>query len=99
MLRTSSGHFTVVAMVALLSALQGTVRAGTPLGSAFSYQGQLKQGGVAFTGTADLTFELYDAATDGTQIGTTQTAANVNVVNGLFTVNLDFGAGSRSGVP
>ncbi|MCX5691249.1 MAG: hypothetical protein NTV94_15925, partial [Planctomycetota bacterium] len=44
------------------------------------------------TGQFDLRFRLYDAASTGTQIGTTLCAPNVSVVNGKFTVALDFGA-------
>ena len=67
-----------------------------PLGTAFTYQGQLKQDGNPVNGTCDFQFSLWDAADDGTQIGS-QTKTNVNVVNGLFTVQLDFGAGAFTG--
>ena len=67
-----------------------------PLGTAFTYQGQLKQGGNPVNGTCDFQFSLWDAADDGTQIGS-QTKTNVNVVNGLFTVQLDFGASAFTG--
>src|SRR5438552_10226529 len=50
-----------------------------PQGSAFSFQGQLKQAGAAVSGSVDMAFSLWDAAgsgsppTGGTQIAVTVT--------------------------
>jgi hypothetical protein len=66
----------------------GTGRSASPLanaGTAFTYQGQLKSGGVAVNGTCDLQFGLWDALTLGAQVGVTQTQSAVTVTNGLFT--------------
>lgn len=63
-----------------------------PVGNAFTYQGELKSGGSLVNGTADMQFRLFDAAADGAQIGATLTATNVQVVDGKFVVQLDFGA-------
>ncbi len=68
-----------------------------PLGTAFTYQGQLKSSGAAYTGTCDMQFSLFDALAAGTQIGTTQTLTAVTVTSGLFTVELDFGANVFTG--
>ncbi len=65
--------------------------AASPLGSGFTYQGQLRRGGSPANATCDFQFSLWDAVTAGVQQGSTQTKAGVNVVNGLFTVVLDFG--------
>jgi hypothetical protein len=62
------------------------------LGTAFTYQGQLESGGSLISGNCDFQFALYNAASGRTQIGTTQTASNVAVTNGLFTVAIDFGS-------
>jgi len=62
-----------------------------PLGTAFTYQGQLQDGGVPANGDYDFQFSLYNAAAGGTQIGTTLTKHAVSVSGGLFTVQLDFG--------
>ena len=68
------------------------------LGTAFTYQGQLKQNGNPVNGPCDCEFSLWDAASGGAQIGSTQTQTNVSVVNGLFTIsNLDFGSGAFNG--
>ena len=67
-----------------------------PLGTGFTYQGQLKNAGGPVNGTCDLQFSLWDAAgsgsppTGGTQIGITQSLV-ATVTNGLFTVVLNAG--------
>jgi trimeric autotransporter adhesin len=69
------------------------------LGTAFTYQGHLRQSGTAVSGACDFQFGLYDAVSGGAQIGTTQTKSNVAVSGGLFTVaDLDFGAGAFNGL-
>lgn len=61
--------------------------------SAFSYQGRFTDAAVAqpTNGTYSMTFRLYDAVSGGSQIGSPITTS-VTVVNGVFTVQLDFGA-------
>src|SRR5205085_410688 len=67
----------------------------TPLGTGFTYQGQLKQNSAPMNGTVNLRFSLWDAAgsgsppTGGNQIGGTQQITNVSITNGLFTLTLD----------
>jgi hypothetical protein len=70
----------------------GPVVAAAPLGSGFTYQGKLLRGGNPANATCDFQFGLWDAATAGAQLGSTQTITGVVVVNGLFTVVLDFGS-------
>jgi len=91
------------ALVALLLLALGASlgRAAAPvvpaadLGTAFSYQGSLMDGGSPATGSYDLTFGLVDAATSTTLA--TLTKENVPVAGGLFTVQLDFGADAFTG--
>lgn len=81
---------TLVSLIALLGLLGGIATAD-PMGTAFTYQGRLDDGGKPANGIYDLRFGLYDAATLGTEVGTiTNTATAVS--NGLFTVTLDFGS-------
>jgi hypothetical protein len=63
-------------------------------GTAFAYQGRLADNNLAANGNYDFEFKLYDTAAVGTgvQQGPAVQRLNVNVVNGLFTVSLDFGA-------
>lgn len=63
-----------------------------PLGTAFTYQGRLNDGGGPADGTYDLRFILFDAGVGGTQQGPAVTRDDVTVTGGLFTVSLDFGA-------
>ncbi len=39
------------------------------MGTAFTYQGQLKEAGQPYSGPADVTFRLFDAEAGGLQIG------------------------------
>jgi len=59
----------------------------------FTYQGSLQDDGAAASGTFPMTFRLYSAASGGTLIGTVN-AGSVSVLNGVFSVELDFGAGA-----
>lgn len=67
--------------------------------SAFSYQGRLLQGASAFTGAADLSFALFDAASGGRRLGGDFLADDVSINDGIFTVALDFGPGAFDGAP
>ncbi|GIU81354.1 MAG: hypothetical protein KatS3mg006_0418 [Pyrinomonadaceae bacterium] len=58
----------------------------------FTYQGRLTDSSVAANGQYDFRFKLFDAQSGGTQQGSTQTVTGVQVVNGIFTVVLNFGA-------
>lgn len=78
--------------------LAGSAQAQTPVGTTFTYQGQLKKDGAPHNGACDFQFSLWDAASGGAQVGTTQTKSNVSVSNGLFTIpDLDFGAAAFTG--
>lgn len=60
-------------------------------GTLFTYQGQLTTGAGPANGTYNMTFQLWNAATGGSQGGSTITTNGIFVTNGLFTVYLDFG--------
>lgn len=71
--------------------------AAAALGSAFTYQGQLKATGGPLNGLCAFQFGLYDDPLAGNQIGQTLTRPDVPLNQGLFTVSLDFGAGAFPG--
>ncbi|HEX8472733.1 MAG TPA: tail fiber domain-containing protein [Pyrinomonadaceae bacterium] len=75
-------------------------------GSAFTYQGRLTNGGAPSNGSYELEFKLFDTASGGTQqpqpspVTLQFTGAQaVTVTNGVFTVQLDFGADAFPGTP
>jgi len=72
--------------------------AQAPLGTAFTYQGQLKSEGQPYTGACDFQFGLYDAPSVGTLLGNF-TLTDVPLTEGYFTVQLDFGADAFTGEP
>lgn len=65
----------------------------------FTYQGRLTDLSAAQPtgGTYQMQFALFDAAEGGNQIGATFSNPNVQVINGIFTVSLNFGAEAFSG--
>lgn len=69
---------------------------GTPAGTVFTYQGQLIDGGAPANGSYDFVFELFEVATGDSHMGKVN-VDNVPVTDGLFTVQLDFGAGKFTG--
>ncbi len=71
--------------------------AAEPLGTGFTYQGELRDGGAPANGVYDLQFELYDIESGGAIIGSAVLVDNVTVDNGVFSVELDFGAGPYAG--
>ena len=68
-----------------------------PVGTAFTYQGELQQSGDPATGSYDFQFDLFDAEVNGDPVTTPIQLENVNVQDGVFTVELDFGSASFSG--
>jgi len=90
-MKTKLQHFCI--LLALFAGIHQADAQGT---TAFTYQGQLHDGGTNANGAYTMIFKLYDAVTSGNQIGSTITTSPT-LANGLFTVNLDFGAGAFNG--
>jgi hypothetical protein len=56
----------------------------------FTFQGFLEQSGTPLNGNANLAFKLYDAQSGGSQLGSTITANPYPVLDGVFTIDLNF---------
>nr|MBC7245599.1 hypothetical protein [Chloroflexota bacterium] len=91
----------VICVSVLLLVLAGLSQAQEPategqastldtVGNEFTYQGRLLRDGSPVNGNCDFQFQLWDAASGGTQVGSTLTKTNVPVNNGIFTVQLGF---------
>jgi hypothetical protein len=69
--------------------------------TSFTYQGQLKRDGVPISGLVDARFSLWLSPTgqdpDTHQIGGSIEVNAIEAVNGLFSTELDFGAGAYNG--
>src|SRR5664279_5837159 len=79
-----------MALIALFSALNSQPSTFAQ-GTAFTYQGQLKDNDNPANGSYDISFAAYDAVTSGNLIGASVTNSAVNVSNGLFTTLVDLG--------
>lgn len=85
----------VMVMVLLLasnSILAPVAHAQSSIGTAFVFQGYLSNAAGAVDGACDLRFRLYDSASAGQQVGSDLFRAALEVADGRFTTELDFGA-------
>jgi len=63
-----------------------------PVGTAFTYQGRLTDGGIPANGAYDFQFNLYEVDVGDAALTLPVYRDDVTVADGLFTVQLDFGA-------
>lgn len=61
------------------------------VGTSFTYQGRLIDANVAADGEYGFRFGLYDSNSDGNQVGGDIEVNDVDLIDGYFTVELDFG--------
>jgi len=83
-------------LLVLLAIFTGIHQAAAQGTTAFTYQGQLHDGGTNANGVYTMIFALYDSVGGGNQIGSSITNSPA-LANGLFSVNLDFGGGAFNG--
>lgn len=83
-------RFTSCVCAVLALSLLASTSAMVP-STVFTYQAQLKQGGAAFDGTADIIVRLFDVPTGGAALGT-NTFLGHSIPGGLVNLDLDFGA-------
>ncbi len=91
-MKTRSTAIVVIALV-----FSGVLTQASPVGTAFTYNGRLMDGGDPANGRYDFTFTLHSAESVPAQVGLPLTTNAVAVSNELFVVNLDFGAGVFNG--
>ena len=68
-----------------------------PMGTSFTYQGRLMDGESWADGLYEIEFKLFDLASGGTQVDDTYSLRSVEVSDGYFTVQLDFGSDAFDG--
>jgi hypothetical protein len=83
-----------VLTIGLMVCWPSAVVTAEPVGSAFTYQGYLYDSNEAANNSYNFRFKLYDRPGYGTglQVGNDVNVSGVNVVDGFFTVGLDFGS-------
>ena len=85
------GVAVVILILAASPVLAGPLAPEADLGTAFTYQGRLLESDAPAAGPVDLIFALHSHATADVQLGLSQTIADQELVDGYFTVQLDFG--------
>ena len=79
----------LIALFVFVMALIFSPRITQAQSTTFMYQGRLTDAGASANGSYDLEFKLYNTA--DAQIGAALTREDVQVTDGVFTVQLDFG--------
>ena len=95
-------HYLNILSIAAVGLLLCAGPALAQMDTNFTYQGRLMESGTPVTDLVSMRFSLWDAAAGGSQLGSTYTAMNVDVVEGLFTVLIDsanFGTHGFNGEP
>ena len=95
------GKLIMIVLLPPLVLVSGSAAVAQGPGTAFTFQGKLGDSTSPVNAALDMQFKLFDTADPATsnQIGTTITLNNplVQVTNGVFTVQLDFGAAALPG--
>ena len=81
-----------LAILLIAAALcMAAVSYAAPMGTAFTYQGRLADANSPAEGLYDFEFAVFNALVGGSQQGSTVSKDDVDVIDGYFTVPLDFG--------
>lgn len=85
-----TAHQSITRLLLTAAGLAVAAMAGTASAqSTFTYQGVLEQAGSPVTGTENIRFRIFDDETGGTLFG--ETTQNVDVTDGVFSTELNFG--------
>ncbi len=90
-----TGLILLTAAIVALPAVRGFGQVAVD--TTFTYQGQLKRGAVPVSEVCDFTFDLFKVPSGGIPQTTTQSVPGLPVNNGLFSVQLNFGANAFKG--
>ena len=90
-MKTTKMLTSLVLALALMVCL-AKVSEAAPMGTAFTYQGRLIDANEAADGLYDFEFKLFDDPCTGTQQGGPIDVNDLDVIDGYFTVELDFGS-------
>ena len=94
----TQNHFLSMFIVLVLM-VSGLTLLADPMGTLFTYQGRLLDNNIAADGPYDMQFALFDNPNGpiGSQIGSTVTAEDIDVLDGYFIADLDFGSSAFDG--
>jgi hypothetical protein len=92
MMRTTTISAIFVLALGLMVSTENVSNAA-PMGTAFTHQGRLMDGYTSADGLYDFRFKLFDDPYAGLQQGSMIDINDLNVIDGYFTVELDFGSG------
>jgi len=87
----------ILVLALCLMAYLTAISEAAPMSTAFTYQGHLYDNNSVADGLYDFQFKLYDANVGDGQLGSDVNKSDVDVVDGYFTVELDFGGGVFDG--
>jgi hypothetical protein len=91
-----SRKITVLCVAVFAWLVVGSDVRAEPIGTALTYQGQLKHLGVPVTGPVDFEFSIWTAETGGSRLEVVG-PRTLNLVDGLFTAQIDFGDSAFTG--
>jgi hypothetical protein len=94
-----SKRILLTVLILLVALGMAGVASAAPMGTAFTYQGRLADANESATGFGfyEFEFKVYDSVSDGNQVDGTFSLRSVEVVDGYFTVQLDFGSDTFRG--
>jgi hypothetical protein len=88
----------LLAQITLVAAQQtGPAGSQQPIGTGFTYQGRLEDGGQPASGVYDFSFALFATAEGGEALAAPITVEDLVVQRGIFMTTLDFGAAPFTG--
>jgi hypothetical protein len=95
-MKTTKILIILLVLTALLVCLERQTMAA-PMGTAFTYQGHLYDANSVANDSYDFQFKIFDSQTNGSKLSADVNLPNVDVIDGQFNVEIDFGGGVFDG--